>query len=171
MIHELPNWRTHDDRGVTMPWYSRPCLEWLDKLDLHHKEVFEFGCGASSLWYLSRRADINGVDSSADWQFIPVGEVVYQWVETDKEAYVTSCHRPRGQYDLIIIDGDFRDDCTEHALKHLKKGGYLIADNFEQPSADLAHWPKTRELTKGLPVTFYKEPGHIDWVSAVFHNI
>lgn len=154
-----------------MPWYTRPCLEWLDKLELHHKEVFEFGCGASSLWYLSRGADVNGVDHNSEWQFIPVGEVVYQWVETEIETYITSCHRGRGLYDIIIVDGIFRDDCTEHALKYLKKGGYLICDNFEQPEVE-PHWPKTRELTKHLPLTLYHEPTHPNgWQTAVWQNI
>lgn len=190
MIHPIDNYRTYDGNGVMMPWYTRPCLEWLDKLTLTSKSVFEFGCGASSLWYKSRcgLGSVNGVDSNYDWCFLSG-----QTGTEDKQVYLSLINtyaqtnlknRKRAYasepdivdsitfaYDLIIIDGDFRDDCTEHALKHLKKGGYLIADNFEQASADLAHWPKTRELTKNMPVTFYKEPGHPDWVTAVFQNV
>lgn len=176
MIHPIENWRTYDDRGVMMPWYTRPCLEWLEKLPLDELDVFEYGCGVSSLWYLSRGATVAGVDTKSEWCFLP-----HQYTIPNAKGYVERVRdidvgdgehfAPIDYFHLIIIDGDFRDDCTEHALKHLKKGGYLICDNFEQPSADLAHWPKTRELTKNLPGTFYKEPEHEDWVSAVWRNI
>lgn len=176
MIHPIENWRTYDDNGVMMPWYTRPCLEWLDKLDLSRKLIFEYGCGASSLWYQSRGATICGVDSNEDWIFITYTDRddSYQLVKEDSAGYTKGAIKyiseVWGEFDLIIIDGIYRDDCTEHALKHLKKGGYLIADNFEQPSVE-PFWPKTRELTKNLPLTIYKEPTHPDWQTAVWHNV
>lgn len=169
MIHPIENWRTYDDNGVMMPWYTRPCLEWLDKLPLHEMSVFEYGCGASSLWYFSRYAEYFGVDTNPEWCFLENRHYEYQTYAGEKKKYIDAPGYLH--YDLIIIDGDFRDDCTEHALRHLKKGGYLICDNFEQPSADLVHWPKTRELTKNLEVVgFFKEPTHEDWVTAVWRN-
>lgn len=171
MIHELPNWRTHDDQGVMMPWYTRPCLEWLDKLYLKDKFVFEYGCGASSLWWFSRGALTLGVDTKAEWLFLDDE----QHHETEKDKYL-QCIEDQilGDlaFDIVVIDGDWRDECTGWALENLKKGGHLICDNFEQPSADLAHWPKTRELTKNLKVVgMFKEPLHEDWVSAVWQNL
>lgn len=167
MIHLIDNWRTYDDRGVMMPWYSRPCLEWLDTFITEDMIVFEYGCGASSLWYQSRTRHLLGVESDMKWVFTSG-----QFHTTEKDLYISFPQRCSPKpFNLIIIDGDFRDDCTEHALKHLKKGGYLICDNFEQASADLAHWPKTRELTKNMPITIYKEPGHPDWQTAVFQNV
>lgn len=174
MIIEQPHWRTIDERGVTFPWYTRPCLEWLDKLPIHEMRVFEYGVGVSSLWYKSRGCEIlGGVDSNQVWVWLR-----NQHIAEGKDWYIKGCEiwdeltdSHIEEWDLIIIDGDFRDDCTEHALKHLKKGGFLICDNFEQASADLKDWPKTRELTKNLPVTFYKEPEHQDWVTAVFQNV
>lgn len=184
MIHPISDWRTYDDRGVMMPWYTRPCLEWLDKLPLNKMQVFEYGCGASSLWYISRTGGYSGVDSNKEWLLINVtgrDDDNYQSLVTDKDVYAKCSvwdfwgkkidEHTFGWYDIVVIDGLYRDDCTEFALKALKKGGYLIADNFEQASADLAHWPKTRELTKHLPLTIYKEPTHPDWQTAVWHNV
>lgn len=174
MIHEIDNWRTYDDNGVMMPWYTRPCLEWLDKLPLNEMSVFEYGCGASSLWYISRRSDYYGVDGNEEWLFAHYNcHYNSQYFKWDKQDYLECIGEYQsGPFDIIIIDGDYRDDCTEYALKHLKPGGYLICDNFEQASADFAHWPKTRELTKNLKVVgMFKEPTHDDWVSAVWQNL
>lgn len=156
-----------------MPWLTRPCLEWLNSLDLSQMNVFEYGCGASSLWFKSKAYTLAGVDTKKEWVWLR-----NQWVSDAETEYVRGCltvwdelfDSQIEEWDIIVIDGDFRDDCTEYALKALNKGGYLIADNFEQPSADLAHWPKTRELTKHLPLTIYKEPGHEDWKTAVWSN-
>lgn len=163
MITPIEHWRTLDSKGLMMPWYTRPCLEWLQGHVKEWMRVFEYGCGASTDWYRSVGATVHGVDTNADW-------ARGQRVSTTKEKYVGEIMR-YAPFDLVIIDGDFRDDCTEYALVNLKKGGYLIADNFEQLSADLANWPKTRRLTKNLPMTIFKEPTHWDWVTATWHNV
>lgn len=162
----IEHWGTLDENGMTMPWYTRPCLEWLEKLDLKNKAVFEYGCGLSSFWYNRVGAIAYGVDHDPKW----IQEMCGYWCTDDKKAYLEFIGRWKKKYDLVIIDGIYRDDCTEFALKYLAPGGYLIADNFEQPSADLADWPKTRELTRNLPLTIYKEPDHIDWQTAVWRN-
>lgn len=164
----IEHWRTKDHDGVIMPWLTRPCLEWLETLDLKGKIVFEYGCGVSSHWFTSRGATCWGVDHQIGW--LP-NEIGY-YLETDEIPYCASIDDGKETlFDIVIIDGIYRDSCTDWALSFLRPGGYLIADNFEQPSADLAHWPKTRELTKHLPLTLYKEPEHIDWQTAVFHNV
>lgn len=162
------HWRTLDKNGMMMPWYTRPCLEWLETLDLKDKFVFEYGCGASSAWFKSRGAICHGVDHLVG--FLP-NEVGY-YLEVDEIPYGASIDDGEGTlFDIVVIDGIHRDYCTDWALSYLRRGGYLIADNFEQPSADLAHWPKTRELTKHLPLTIYKEEGHEDWKTAVWQYV
>lgn len=157
-------WVYFDSKGVRMPWYTLPCLEWMDKLDFKLLDVFEYGLGHSTEWFLSRGAGCCGVESSIDWA--RQGFKLFQ----DKEAYTKSILSEKLDFDIIVIDGIHRDDCTEFALQKLKKGGYLICDNFEQPSVQ-AEWPKTRELTKNLPLTLYKQPDHYDWQTAVWQNI
>lgn len=157
----IEHWRTLDNNGNVMPWYTRPCLAWLETLDLKDKRVFEYGCGVSTTWYRIQGAVVHGVDSNPEW-------ANGQKVVTLKEDYIAEVMN-YDPFDFIAIDGIYRDDCTECALKRLKKGGYLIADNFEQPSVE-PHWPKTRELTKHLPMTIFKELEHYDWVTAMWEN-
>lgn len=164
----IEHWRTMDERGMIMPWYTRPCLEWLITLPLDQMSVFEYGCGNSTFWYKSVGANTFGVDDKLEW----LPELLHDHAFLKEQCAYTMAIQFYGRvFDLIIIDGLYRDDCTEFALRCLAPGGYLIADNFEQPSADLANWPKTRELTKHLPLTLYKEPEHSDWQTAVFHNV
>lgn len=165
MIEAAEHWRTLDDTGMMMPWYTRPCLAWLETLDFKDRKVFEFGCGESTKWFKSRGAITYGVDDLSKW--LPK---THGYTLADNAADYLRAIDWKIVYDIIIIDGLYRDECTAAALAHLKQGGYLIADNFEQGSSDLAEWPLTRELTKNLKGTFYKEPDHIDWTTAVWQK-
>lgn len=166
MIQPIEHWRTLDDKGRMMPWYTRPCLEWLITLPLDKMSVFEYGCGDSTKWYDAIGAMTFGVDHSSKWLPMSCGHKLRSQ-SYDYTGLISYFCR---DFDLVVIDGLYRDDCTWYALKHLAPGGYLIADNFEQLSCELPDWPKTRELTKHLPLTLYKEPTHQDWVTAVWHN-
>jgi hypothetical protein len=156
----IEHWRTLDKKGEVMPWYTRPCLEWLETIDLKGKRVFEFGCGQSTIWYRNQWCEVDGVDSNPIW-------ANGQLVKDTKDGYLNAI---QGLYDIIVIDGDYRDECTEVALKHLRKYGYLIADNWEQPSVG-DDWTLTKKLTKDLSCEIFKEPDHEDWKTAVWQNI
>lgn len=160
-------WVYFDEYGFRMPWYTLPCLEWLNEIDLGGRRVFEYGVGHSTSWFMSREAITFGVESNEEWANPVLGSGRHMWA-TGKDLYISAINA-FNPYDIIVIDGIHRDDCTEHALKKLKKGGYLICDNFEQPSVQ-ADWPKTRELTKDLPLTIYKQPDHYDWQTAVWRK-
>lgn len=156
-------WRYFDEELKTpYPWYVKPCLEWLEKLDLQGKRVFEYGLGDSTLWYKSKGAFTAGVDRDVSW-CLKVGGALCQPLYF---GYITAIEM-FDPFDIVVIDGDWRDDCTAYALDKLKPGGLLIVDNFLQPSVEPNKWDKTQELIKNMPVTIYKEPNHKDWTSAV----
>jgi hypothetical protein len=129
MIHPIEDWLTKDDEGMQMPWYTRPCLEVLDKMDFIGKNVFEYGCGHSTLWYRKRGANVFGVDSNPEWaKFAGVD------LETQEDDYVMSIYgMDYPLFDIVCIDGIYRDRCTEYALDYLAPGGILIIDNYDQP--------------------------------------
>lgn len=166
-MKEKENWLTLDEHEVQMPWYTRPCLEWLDKINLTGKYVFEYGVGYSSLWYLSRGAYIYGVDNVKKWADMAGVECI----ET-REEYLNEINHHcllNIKFDIVCIDGEWRDECTQIALKRVRKGGYVIIDNYRQATADLEHWPITETLIRGMNTRLYKEPCHLDWATLVIY--
>lgn len=159
----LEGGRRIDENGLIMPWYTSPCLGWLETLDLHDKDVFEFGVGDSTRWWKSKCRLVNGVDSSEEW-----AKKADAQFQDEKKEYILAID-PFDMYDIIIIDGIWRDDCTEHALKQLKSGGFLILDNWLQHEVE-PEWPLTQKLIEGMPVTIYKEPEHKFWKTAVIQK-
>lgn len=167
MIQPIDNWLTLDEYGMRMPWYTRPCLEWLDTLDLDGKRIFEYGCGGSTWWYRSRGARVFGVDSNEEWsKMASVG------ITNDKTKYIEcilECNRGMA-YDIIVVDGEYRDDCAAEALNFLNPGGYLIIDNYMQPSVEPNTWDKFHAALDnviGYKRVLYKEPTHPDWNTLV----
>jgi hypothetical protein len=164
MIEKIPNeWRYRDsETGMFYPWYTKPCLEWLLTLDLKGKKVFEYGCGDSTFWYRSKGAEVKGVDNNLSWA--TECDVTYEC--GGDLAFPVIILEHKDKFDIVVIDGISRDRCTEYALSKLKPGGYLIIDNYKQPSVQ-EHWPRTEKLIEGMPITIYKEPDHYDWQTAV----
>lgn len=160
---EIENWLTIDEHGIQMPWYTRPCLQWLETIDFTNKSVFEYGVGYSTLWYKSRGAETFGIDSNCQWGSMSGVD----WT-TDRLKYLNAINQHE-YYDIICIDGEFRDQCTEYALIRIKKGGYIIIDNYKQATADLPDWPITEKLIENLEVMYYPEPNHPDWQTIVIH--
>lgn len=156
-------WRYFDERlSIPYPWYTRPCLEFMEKMDFRFKRVWEYGVGDSTAWYRAKGAYCVGVDNDLDWCLKTSGAFC-------KPHYPEYCNKilEAGFFDIVIIDGAWRDLCTEFALKQLKPGGLLIIDNYKQKTADLEHWPLTEKLIEGMDVKYFKEPDHIDWQTIV----
>jgi hypothetical protein len=165
MIELKPDngWIAFDSNGVRFPWYSSGVLEILDKMDLKGKRIFEYGGGNSTIWFKSRGAIVEGVDSNPEWAAMSGLEL-----QTELIPYTRAIYKGH-KFDLICIDGIFRDDCTEHALNCIEKGGMIIIDNWMQPSAELSDWHLAVDLlaVRGLPHTVYREAKHCDWGSLI----
>lgn len=162
MIQLKPDngWIAFDSNGVRYPWLTAGALEILDKMDLTKKFIWEYGCGHSTLWFRSRGANVRGVDSNTEW-----AELAGVDFAGTKDTYINSIHEYNEKFDIIVIDGIYRDECTLPALNEIEKGGIIIIDNFEQESAGFKEWPLTKALftERKLPNTLYRETLHEDW--------
>lgn len=152
------------------PWYTRPCLEWLISKDWNGKRIFEYGAGDSTVWWRRAGAEVYAVDSNQE--YATRFEAIY--AET-KRAFLSAINAPPGPlfYDLIAVDGDpisWRDDCVAMALPCVREGGYLLVDNWHQPSVGEMSWVQTDH---GLApyeresMTFVEE-GHSDWTTKIW---
>lgn len=170
MIELIPNeWRYRDSETLLpFPWYVKHVVEILDKMDLNDKRVFEYGCGDSTLWFRSKGAFVIAVDSNYDW-----AEKVGAITACSQFAYISTLpnvvnNEPSNLFDIITIDGDYRDYCLSTAIHYIKKDGFIIIDNFEQEGVE-PYWPQTRTLIKDLDLKLeiYKEEGHQFWQTAI----
>lgn len=159
-------WRYYDDElNIPYPWYTKGALEYLCKAQLAGKLIFEYGVGDSTSWFLTKGAICIGVDSNEKWA---IRQNAYFKTDPIDFLYAISNYQI---YDIIVIDGDFRDGCLRACFPSLRPGGFVIIDNFEQESVQ-KDWPLTRAFIKAkqLKIDIYKEQDHPDWQTAIVYR-
>lgn len=130
----VAEWLCVNKDGNPIPWYTYPAIEYLLGLDFSEKDVFEYGSGYSTLFWSRQARGIVSVEHDPEWHarmspMIP--ENVSYRLMPDKMAYLgTINERPR-RFDVVVIDGEHRDECVPFALDKLKEDGLIILDNSD----------------------------------------
>jgi hypothetical protein len=122
------------------PKYTLPVVEYLDGIDFSKANVFEFGVGGSTLWWLKRCKTITAVDTSVEWikkveedaainqdrvQLLHRSASSAPWSINDKNVR-------QKNFDVILIDGAFsRYDSARSAVEHLAPGGIILLDDAD----------------------------------------
>lgn len=163
-----PNEWQHIDQetGLIFPWYTKSFLDELATWELKDKVIFEYGCGASTLWWRKKAKAVYSVDENKEYAEA-VGGVHLAENGVDYVNYIYECPQP----DIVIIDGErLRQECVAPALKCIKPGGKLIYDNWMQPSVEVQS-EDTQYILTQYPHVIYKQSGHPDWQTAVFTKV
>ena len=56
-----------DKDGNPIPWYTYPAIEYLSQFDYSQKEIFEFGCGYSSMFWANRAKKVTSIEDNINW--------------------------------------------------------------------------------------------------------
>lgn len=152
--------RCLDAEGKPIPWYTYPAIEYLDHLDFSGCDVFEYGSGNSTLWWLRKARSVHSVEDDSDWyhriappEATGCGRLRYELL-TDPHAYVSALGDE--QPDVIVIDGNHRPACVDYLIEK-----YAATDrDLPMILFDNADWyPKSvallRAQTKWLEIDFH----------------
>lgn len=125
----------------TQPWISYDAIDVLARILTKKSRVLEYGSGVSTVWYAHHAAEVVAVEDDAAWAdfnrqaFAGRGVSNVRLVTaSDREEYVFAkgLARPQGdKFDLVIIDGRYRDGCAENALRVVRPGGWVYLDNSD----------------------------------------
>lgn len=156
-------WRYYDTpSNLIMPWYTLPTLQWLKSIDISYWKVFEYGAGYSTIWWRLHAKEIVSVDDSKEW-----AKAMGAIHQSEKYEYTTEIN-VRGEFDCVIVDGAWREDCARHAKSYVKSGGYMIIDNWQQEDYPVKSCEATDEFLMGWERTLYRQANHGEWCTAVF---
>lgn len=137
--------RIVDNQGNPIPWYTYGAIEYLNCFDFKRRHVFEFGSGYSSYYWADKAQAVVSVESDAVW---------YEKVRADKranqtillaagqKAYVGSLVEQGRRFDIVVVDGLWRERCAWEAAQHLSEGGLIIFDNSDA-------YPNTAGMLRG----------------------
>lgn len=117
------------------PWISYDAQRVLERHLGPHSAVLEYGSGMSTLWFARRVGTLVSVEDHAEWhrlvsERLPRGAATIDYrLATDRASYLKA---PDGmKFDLVLVDGNYRDGCVEVGLELLRPGGILYLDNAD----------------------------------------
>jgi len=126
--------RSVNAEGKPIPWCTYPFIAFIETRLNKNMNVFEYGCGNSTIWYSQRVGTIRSVEHDKEWYNIiskklpENASVVYRelYYEGDysKESKVNNI-----KYDIIIIDGRDRVNSVKNSIDCLKEDGIIVFDN------------------------------------------
>lgn len=120
--------------GSPIPWYTYPAVEYFNQLDARGLRVFEYGSGNSSLYWAGKGAQVWSVEHDPAW-WKTMGERSAQlqglFLRETASGYASAIAEAGGEFDVIVVDGAWRNECAQAALPHLRKGGMVILDNSD----------------------------------------
>ena len=153
--------------GTPIPWMTYPAISYLNQLDFSHKQVFEYGCGNSTLYWALRALRVFSVEHDQAWfekmrTGAPANAEIALASGTDYVRMVEK-HAP---HDVIVVDGRWRYDCVMHCTPFLKPGGLIILDNSER------HPPLTEFLRRNdfiqVDMIGYGPQNRYVWCTSLF---
>jgi len=124
-----------DAKGAEIPWYTYPAIEYLSNFDFKDCSVFEFGSGNSSLFWADRARSVCSVEDNQEWfEVVSKRQKENQIVihRADEVGYVKSLPEQGKLFEIIVIDGNWRNECVVEAINCLKDGGMIVLDNSDR---------------------------------------
>ena len=150
-----------DKDGNPIPWYTYPAIEYLSQFDYSDKQVLEFGCGFSSLFWAKRAKQVTSIEDNLNWfdkwkKEFNEPNLDIRWRD-EGEIYEAAAFEDDIKYDVIVVDGKRRADCARTALSCLNKGGMIILDDSDRINTSEEYVKAVNELKKGnlIQVDFY----------------
>jgi hypothetical protein len=119
-----------------IPWFTYSAIEFISNRLSKILNVFEFGSGNSTLYLAERVNKVTAIEHNENWfQSILSKKKSNVEIKLVSSETVSSYLQPLsedGKFDIIIIDGLFRNECIKVSVGHLSKGGIIILDDSER---------------------------------------
>jgi precorrin-6B methylase 2 len=136
-----PGWvksfRTHsgfNGNGDPIPWYTYPAISFLENRIDKNMEIFEFGCGNSTLWWAAKGKSVIAIEHDQNWvikmkERLPTNAKIEFCELTTNGEYCRKTTEYTNKFDIILVDGRDRVNCIKNCMQALKPGGVIILDD------------------------------------------
>lgn len=125
-----------DVDGEPVPWFNYNAISFLRERLRSDMDVFEYGCGNSTLFFGKRTRSVLSIEHNFAWgdrvRSNAPSNVRIKMIRDVGRAYSESIVETGKRYDLVIIDGKERVACFKAALNCLAETGVLILDDAQQ---------------------------------------
>lgn len=134
----VKNWDCVDKNGDKIAWYTYPAIEYINNFDFSKKSIFEYGSGNSSVYCANKAKDVTSIEHDKLWyEKVKSSFSINQTLlyKENNNEYENSILATNKKYDVIIIDGIRRPECSKMIESCLNKesieGFMVILDNAD----------------------------------------
>jgi hypothetical protein len=123
-----------DKDGNPIPWFTYPAIELLSDRARADWRVLEFGAGMGTLWWSRKVGAVTAVEHSQEWATQVSAQCKAQILLTtgdSAEAYMQAA-LASAPYDVVIVDGIFRNECLDAAALLVAPAGVIILDDAQR---------------------------------------
>ena len=120
-----------------LPWFTYSFIDFIEERLSKEFNVFEFGSGNSTLYFAKRVKQVTSVEHNSEWynklkSKIPNSSNLILSKSDGMEDYITELKQSNKNYDIIIIDGIYRNECCFIATNFLTDEGVIILDDSKR---------------------------------------
>ena len=126
-----------DENGEAIPWVTYSFIDFIKGRINNQHDIFEFGCGNSTLFYAKNSGSVTSVEHDKTWfernanMKLPNVELIYCELVRGGD-YSKSTVKTNKKFNIIIVDGRDRVNCCKESLQSLTENGVIILDNSER---------------------------------------
>lgn len=146
-----------DKNNNPIPWVTYPFIDFITPRLNKSMVIFEFGSGNSTLFYSKRVKRVVAVEHNLEWyeklkSSLPKNvEIIYKELSSQNN-YASSILEINAKFDIVIIDGEERNECMKISVEALKENGVVVLDDSER-----------EEYTEGIEYLSSKSFKRIDF--------
>jgi predicted O-methyltransferase YrrM len=132
---------SQDQHGAPIPWMTYGAIDFLLKNLQKNHRVFEFGCGASTLFFAKKVAQVTSLETRQMWREIIEeklqqenlnAEITLMEDGLENELYENFPKNSGKKFDFIIVDSLKRFSCARNSIDALAPGGAIILDDSQR---------------------------------------
>jgi len=125
-----------DNSGNPIPWCTYSFIKFIEPRLLDTFDVFEYGCGNSTLWYAARVRSIKSVENNENWfknisAKLPANAKAILKTDLNDGDYSKEVLNDQMKYQIIVVDGRDRNNCVKYSLQKLSDDGVIVYDNTQ----------------------------------------
>lgn len=126
-----------DSANNPIPWVTYPFISFMDTRLDKGMAIFEYGSGASTMWYSKKVGAVYSVEHDKQWYedvkvVIPSNSYLYYEQLEDNGSYANFPVSLKIEFDVIIVDGRDRVNCIHKSIPRLNTGGVIVLDDSER---------------------------------------
>jgi SAM-dependent methyltransferase len=126
-----------DSNFKPLPWFTYSAIDFLEEKLRSNFSVLEFGCGNSTLFFAERVEKVVSIEHNSGWfnklqlQAPQNVELILSNSESARQ-YLSKAESLMQKFDLVIVDGLFRNECISESLNLISNKGIIILDDSER---------------------------------------